>query len=322
MNIKTSPKSLIVATLFSVAIFASSTAYAIQLNSDIEGGSGPFNALLLQAAGTPDVAVVLMHGRTSNPDGAVVRQARNALNSAGYTTISIVNPHAGSYLSGQREFPDYIADIDALNYAFPEAYARIRTAINYLSDLGVKKVVLLGFSMGSRFMSAHIANNKKNEPPIIGFIGVGMVATSIAPLNQALTLESVTVPVLDIYGDDDIKAANSVSTRRAAYGGDSTSYTVNRLDCASGLPVNDCHKLKGLKTLDGKGCRVFENSIITWVIANAPLATAQDKGVCVGFTGGVGDGGGNTGGGLNTGGGGIHFGLLVILVVRLFYKKS
>jgi len=261
-------------------------AVEIIFDSTAEGGVGntQFSGLLLEASGGPDVGVILMHGRTSIPDGAVVRQLRHALNSAGYTTLSIDNPHAGidANMNGNdRDFIDYINDVNTVNIAFPEAYARIRTAINHLKSLSVEKIVLVGFSMGSRLTSAYIANGQQvGKLPIAAFVGIGMYSglQTLGPLNQTNNMPAITVPVLEIYGDDDANAATTANERSTAYGG--TDYTTTVLDCAADLTTAQCHKLSRLKSNDGEACNELESSAINWIISKVPLTTDQGLGVC------------------------------------------
>lgn len=298
-----------------VMCWASSlSAVELQLSSIAEGGSSsPFTGLLLEGSGNPDVGVVLMHGRQSQPDGPVVRQLRQALNSAGYTTLSIDNPVAGidaAPANGNlRDFADYVADVNsATPYAFPEAYARVRTAINHLQSLGVEKVVVLGFSMGSRFMAAHVANGQVDELPIVGFIGIGMYANSVGVLNHLNTLANISVPVLDLYGDGDTNATNTATARQNAYNGDGADYTAVMLDCAAGLTTNECHQLNGLKSANGESCQALEDTVISWIIDTVPLANPQGEGVCE-----FGSGGNDTGN-IDEGGGVLGFWYLVLLM--------
>ena len=206
------------------------------------GGGGGSDT---EVGGTPTntTGVVLIHGRGGNPDSAVVRQLRKDLYTRGYMTLSIqaAFPDAGT------SFQNYIDDVSGPDYSFPETYARVREAINELESRGATDVVLVGFSMGSRMLSAHMENGQLNELPVIGLIGVGMYATSIDPLNMVFTLDSVTVPVLDIYGHVDFNAVNTAADRVSAYGGAGADYTQVVLTCPDGVVGNDCHKLGGLK---------------------------------------------------------------------------
>ena len=300
------------------------SAAEIQLSSIAEGGStAAFTGLLLEGSGNPDVGVVLMHGRQSQTDGPVVRQLRQAINSAGYTTLSIDNPYAGvdsPPANGDfRDFADYEADVGSASpYAFPEAYARVRTAIDHLQSLGVEKVVVVGFSMGSRFMAAHVAHGQQDELPIVGFIGIGMWANSVGVLNPVNTLASVSVPVLDLYGDGDTNAKNTALARVGAYNGDGFDYLTAMLDCAAGLTANECHQLNGLKSPNGESCQPLEQTVLSWMIGTVPLANPQGRGVCE-FDSGANPGGGDVAG--NSDGGGVLGAWFMLLLIFYAGKR-
>lgn len=252
---------------FLLIISATSLAVPIDLNSTSEGGNSAFSGELM-ASSCSDTGVVMFHGRGSSPSGPIVMELSSSLNRAGYTTLSIDNPLP---LNQQVDFNSYVNDINTDNYVFPEGYARMRSAINYLQSLGVEKIVIAGFSLGSRLSTAHVARGQVDELPVIGLIGIGMYGTSIDPLNISFTLDEVNVPVLDLYGDVDINAVNTASSRLAAYNtGTGVSYTQSVIACIIGL---NCHQLEGNKGDDNKQ---FEIAINSWMQSFAPASVITD----------------------------------------------
>lgn len=250
--------------LFSLLlVVTSSFAKTVSLNSVSEGGNSIFSGELLETD-CAKTGVVMYHGRGSTPTGSVVEEIRNTLFRAGYTTLSIENPLPAS---GKTDFTSYVTDVDTV---FVEAYARMRMAINYLQSLGVEQVVVAGFSLGSRFATAHVARGQIDELPILGLIGVGMYGNSVDPLNVSETLDELTVPVLDIYGDADSKAVSSAAARLGAYAG--LSYSQTKLFCLSGL---NCHQLEGLK---GNDSLPLEITINAWMQAVAPASVLSTCG--------------------------------------------
>ncbi|HHJ17122.1 MAG TPA: DUF3530 family protein [Gammaproteobacteria bacterium] len=243
------------------------SAVTISLSSIAEGGnSAAFTGLLLEPVAKPNVGVVLLHGRNGNADGTVVSELRNSINTQGYTTLSIDEPVPAAGTA----FSDYVNDVNGANTVFPELYARVRTAINELANRGIDEVVLLGFSLGARMASAHVARGQVDELPIIGMIGVGMFGNSIDPLNAALTLDEIDVPVLDIFGDNDANAVNTAAARLTAYNsGSGTNYTQTMVECVD--PALNCvpHNFFGYR---GAGNPVLESEVNTWLSLNAPLS--------------------------------------------------
>lgn len=185
---------------------------AIRLDSKNDGGKGDFGALFL--SGDPQLpGVVLFHGRNSNPDGPVVGHLRRSLAEAGYTTLSLENPLPPT----GDEFVDYVSDVGGSNYVFPEAGARARAALRELQRRNIRSSVLLGFSMGSRLLSAFLAARTGEMLPILGFAALGLGTNGPGPLNAATTLQNVRVPVLDVCGDADAEVVKSAAARKAAY---------------------------------------------------------------------------------------------------------
>jgi len=245
--------------------------------------NGNFGGLLLEGAGSPKVGVIMFHGRGATPDSAVVRQMRNSLNINGYTTLSIENPIPAddNNNNSATDFSDYVADITSgTNYVFPEAFARMNASIDLLESQGVESIIVAGFSLGSRLASAYAARGQiAGNTPVVGLIGVGMYGNSIDPLNPVMTLDELSMPVLDIFGDNDTNAVITAAARRSAYGGAAPDYTQTVLDCSPTTLGNDCHKLRG--GLKGDETKPFELAINSWINGVAPLAVPEPGSVAL-----------------------------------------
>lgn len=151
------------------------------------------------------IAVILAHGQGLTPDGNVVGPLRRSLhNELGIHTLSLSMPT----LPGRKS----LEQIDEYASTFPEAYSRIQAAIDFLSkEKGATRIYLMGHSMGGRMTSAFLASNP--AAPVVGFIGVGLLAGGKEPLNTNLNLRRVTVPVVDIYAEND-RDARAAELRR------------------------------------------------------------------------------------------------------------
>lgn len=134
-------------------------------------------------------AVILAHGRGQGPDSDVVGPLRRAITKeVGIHTLSLQMP----VLPGR----DYLA------YAatFPDAYKTLQAAIDSLStEKGVKRIYLMGYSMGARMTTAFLATHE--SPLVVGYIGVGVLDGGGNPLDASVNIQKLRVPVLDVFAD-------------------------------------------------------------------------------------------------------------------------
>ena len=179
-----------------VIIFSCFTITAIA--DELSGEGIPDNAYL--DGGKSDKAVILCHGRGKHPTFDVVDPLRKGIHEKlGYHTVSLQMPTTGG---NWRTYEEH----------FPDAYARIAATVKVLQQKGIKRIYLMGHSMGSRMTTAYLANNENHG--IHGYIGVGIRNGGGEPLDSATNLESVSIPVVDIYGDGgDGKDANHAARR-------------------------------------------------------------------------------------------------------------
>lgn len=223
-----------------------SAAHAVPITLDANGTS--FGAELL--TGSNNVGVIFYHGRGSNPKGNVVKQLQNNLNAGGYTTLSLSNPVPTTGTA----FSSYENEEASIN---DQVFARLDAALVELANQGVQHVVLSGFSLGSRFMTAAAAAWQQGifDPGVnidlLGLVGAGMHSnfytstptasnpTSLSDFNVLDTMSNLTfinsLPVLDIYGSLDAQSVAYAGARSSAYGGNPGQYVQTQLEC----PPND-----------------------------------------------------------------------------------
>jgi len=151
-------------------------------------------------------AVVLAHGRAQGPDGLVVAPLRRAIaKEAGLHTLSLQMPVLAT--------PDYLAYAST----FPDAYETLQAAITFLStEKGVKRIYVLGYSMGARMTTGFLA--ARETPPVVGYIGVGVLQGGGEPLDANINIHKLHLPVLDLYADATPLDLSSAENRRALVG--------------------------------------------------------------------------------------------------------
>lgn len=148
----------------------------------------PSGSELLQGRETT-TAVILAHGRDGGPDAKVVGPLRKTINNElGFYTLALQMPVLPS-----KDFRAYAP-------TFPDAYKTIQAGIDYLTkEKGVKRIYLMGYSMGARMTSAFLA--EQPHPAVVGYIGVGVLEGGGKPLDATQNIRRVRLPVIDVYAD-------------------------------------------------------------------------------------------------------------------------
>jgi len=187
-----------------IAVLATITAFGWRRRAvAAEMPAGEF----LEATGAT-VAVILAHGQGLDPDSQVVSPLRKAIHrELGWHTLSLQMPVLpGPPSRSQERFLAYAE-------TFPEAFRRIQAGIDFLhDDLHVRRIYLMGYSMGGRMTTAFLASHPQ-PGLVVGYIGVGLVASGPEPLNSNLSLRRIHVPVLDVYAEDDMDARFAAARR-------------------------------------------------------------------------------------------------------------
>jgi pimeloyl-ACP methyl ester carboxylesterase len=80
---------------------------------------------------------------------------------------------------------------------------RINAAIDFLRKNGSKEIVLIGHSQGAAMAAYYLSITKQN---VNGFVAIGMASLADdVRMDSINSLKKITVPVLDIYGEDDLE---------------------------------------------------------------------------------------------------------------------
>ncbi len=139
-------------------------------------------------------AVIVMHGIGIHPNwDQVVRPLRVELTTLGWTTLSIQMP----VLANDAENDEYVP-------LFPEAIPRIDAAIEYLDSKGIQTIYLVAHSLGSSMASYYLS--KVTDTRVQGLVAIGMPGgAKNADMNSVVTLRQFDLPVLDLFGSEDIE---------------------------------------------------------------------------------------------------------------------
>lgn len=140
-------------------------------------------------------AVLLVHGVGVHPDHGIIGNLRASLADEGFATLSIQMPVE----KADARLEDYYPKL------FPEAVARIQAGADWLKGKGHARTVLLSHSMGS-WMS-NVYYEETPAPPFAAWVCMGLTGGFGGMGN-------VKVPVLDVYGENDLSNVLRADGRR------------------------------------------------------------------------------------------------------------
>ncbi len=170
----------------------------------LKSGEHEFLSIYTEAD-EPRGAVIILHGRGFHPNWAdVVYPLRTGLVEQGWNTLSLQMP----VLDKEAKFYDYLEIMD-------EAFPRIEAAIDYLKQQGNEKIVLIAHSCSVHMTMAWVDAGRMRD--IDAFAGIGMGAVDYQqPMKRPFPLEKFTVPVLDVYGEEEYPAVLKGAPERLA----------------------------------------------------------------------------------------------------------
>mgnify|MGYP001604024853 CR=1 FL=1 len=170
----------------------------------LNDGNSEFLGIYTQAAEDKGRAVIVMHGTGIHPDWQqVIQPLRVGLIEHGWHTLAIQMP----ILHNEAEYIEYAPLYD-------EVAPRIEAAIKFLKDNGVNNIVLIGHSQGASMPAYSLS---KNGHDVTGFVAIGMGAyADDERMNSIKALEKIKLPVLDLFGSEDLDAVLSSVDGRAA----------------------------------------------------------------------------------------------------------
>ena len=159
-----------------------------------------------ESTGKPVGAVILLHGMGAHPDWPqVISPLRTSLPESGWATLSLQMPILPN---GANEI-DYIP-------LFKEVPGRIKAGIDFLYKKGIKRIVIIGHSIGATMAVNYLAN--MSSPRVSALIVIGTTGSrpeSERVLDNVISLKKIKLPVLDIYGSEDLEVVISSARGRA-----------------------------------------------------------------------------------------------------------
>ena len=172
---------------------------AVYLND----GTSDFLTIFTESARETDKAAIVVHGSGVHPDWpTVIQPLRVSLAEQGYHTLSIQAP----ILANEAAYHEYAA-------VYPGIIPRMEAAKAYLKEQGAKKIAIVAHSLGAGMSAYYLANGGTG---IDAFVAVGMGAPGEpAELNNIAHLKSIRIPMLDLYGSEDLEGVLTSAGDRA-----------------------------------------------------------------------------------------------------------
>lgn len=158
-------------------------------------------------------AVIILHGSGAHPDWPqVINPLRVGLPESGWSVLSI-------------QLPVLANDVkhDAYRALLPEVPSRIEAGISYLKGEGFDNVIIIGHSLGTEMASYFLA---KSKVKVTGYVGIGMPASNVEYLAD------INLPILDLYGSEDLKSVMGSANDRAKASAANQYYLQNQVEKA------------------------------------------------------------------------------------------
>ena len=149
-------------------------------------------AIYMEAEDSSDKGMIVVHGTGIHPNWQqVVQPIRVEMAAHGWNTLSIQMP----ILHNEAQYEEYVA-------LYPQVPPRLSAAEAFLKDRGIQTLLIAAHSQGATMSSYYLSRHPSD---VKGLIAIGMGATQKdSHINSAQSLKKITIPILDLYGDDDL----------------------------------------------------------------------------------------------------------------------
>ena len=151
-------------------------------------------------------AAIVIHGTGVHPNwDQIVRPIRSQLPNHGWSTLSIQMP----VLANDATHSEYTP-------LFDDIAPRINAAIKFLKAKGIKNIIIIGHSMGATMSGYYLA--QKPDSNIRALVAIGSAGLTFKDKNKNYlkSLETIRVPVLDIFGAIDLPEVMENAKRKKA----------------------------------------------------------------------------------------------------------
>ncbi len=207
----------------------------------LNSGQHEFLSIYTETDEPAEKAIIVVHGTGVHPDWEqVVKTLRVEMVSYGWNTLSVQMP----ILENEATYEEYVP-------LYPEVPARLKAAEQFLLEKGMQQIVYVSHSQGATMTAYYLAGNQTSAD---AFVAIGMGATQKdSELNSADSLKSITLPVLDLFGENDLPGVLATIEKRSTGAANNAAYTQQQIPVAGHFFDNENEQLiEAVQTWLGK----------------------------------------------------------------------
>jgi len=157
--------------------------------------------------GTAVGGAIILPSLGKSPDWPdVIAPLRKALPKYSWDTLAIALPDPAKGPDGRWQLAPY----------FTSARARIQAAVTYLQKQGIANIVLIGHGLGATAAAVAVSGNAPLTVSALAAISLGPPPGSDAKPYGPNMLETIHVPILDIFGSRDFTDVTKTAAARVA----------------------------------------------------------------------------------------------------------
>jgi pimeloyl-ACP methyl ester carboxylesterase len=154
---------------------------------------------------TPRGSIIILHGMGSNPNAPhIVYPLRSQLAELGWITASIQLPIAA-----------HGASVDDNLALIKESGPRIEATLDYMREnFKNSPCVVIAHSLGAIMATDYFAHQEKLVCDALVLIGLPTLPSTLAEAQSTELLQKISIPVLDIFGSQDLDSVKKTAPTR------------------------------------------------------------------------------------------------------------
>ncbi|ORU94440.1 MAG: hypothetical protein A6F70_08725 [Cycloclasticus sp. symbiont of Bathymodiolus heckerae] len=173
---------------------------------DLKASGSEFIALINNnEPDKPRGSIIILHGMGANPNAPqIIHPLRSQLAELGWVTASIQLP----ITTAEGSVSDNLALIK-------ESHPRIQSTLNYMHEnFKNRPCVLIAHSLGAIMATSFLAGQQQLACDALVLIGLPTLPSDLPEANSMELMKSISIPILDIYGSQDLESVTKLAPSR------------------------------------------------------------------------------------------------------------